>query len=74
MDALSASPSRNWTGRSDLGLRESGARLQAAVVLGEALTEVGQHAVMESGIVQLHGHGCQSGGRMPGGRRAGTRP
>ncbi|GGV06165.1 hypothetical protein GCM10010211_85920 [Streptomyces albospinus] len=28
-----------------------------AVVLVEALTEVGQHAVVEAGIVQLQGHG-----------------
>ncbi|GAA1329307.1 hypothetical protein GCM10009647_067980 [Streptomyces sanglieri] len=28
-----------------------------AVVLGQALAEVGQHAVVEAGIVQLHGQG-----------------
>ncbi len=43
------------------GLREAGERQVqepvSAVVLGQALAEVGQHAVVEPGIVQLYGHG-----------------
>ena len=43
------------------GLLEAGQReveeAVGAAALGETLAEVGQHAVVEAGIVQLHGHG-----------------
>ncbi|GAB2772152.1 hypothetical protein GCM10027073_01310 [Streptomyces chlorus] len=43
------------------GLLETGRReveeAVGAVVLGEAVTEVGRHAVVEAGVVQLHGQG-----------------
>ena len=43
------------------GLLETGQReveeAVSAVALGETVTEVGQHAVVEAGIVQLHGQG-----------------
>lgn len=43
------------------GVLEAGQReieqAGGAIAPGEALTEVGQHTVMEAGIVQLHGQG-----------------
>lgn len=45
----------------EAGLREAGQReaeeAVGAVVFGETVSEVGQHAVVEAGVVQLHGHG-----------------
>jgi hypothetical protein len=31
--------------------------LVGTVALGETVAEVGRHAVVEAGIIQLHGHG-----------------
>ncbi len=43
------------------GLLETGQReveeAAGAVVFGETAAEVGEHAVVEAGVVQLHGHG-----------------
>ncbi|MER7057773.1 hypothetical protein [Streptomyces sp. NPDC000351] len=47
------------------GLLETGQRevkeAVSTVVFSETVAKVGQHAVMETGIVQLHGHGRKTG-------------